>query len=413
MSVDPTPDPENQVDGDGDSDVENDGDVAAEDSVVEESDTADTEVGPEVAATAVDDDPGAGAAGPDDATPPEDVSTLVDRLITAGAVGALISTVAVLSGAAWWAAVLAVVASVASLWVIDERILPGLTRPDRSDAPFAPSPTFGVAASPPASGGVDDETASASPAATRRALNPTRARPDSVEAVDLVRGRSHVYRVRLAPHGEPLAASSAVATVEPRRATVAIAGPLDDVDGADDAVLRFATATTDAFAADPPAPLSPRAFRAWLGGARSLVASDDPVEISFAGASFVRDDASRVAVVMTVGACGALVVRPRDGVPVVAQVVRGDRATSLPSHDRPGSRGDVSAPSWTSVPVPPGDRLVLASSQIIDWVLADTSRLVVLERESAADVGRRLADERTAGHLADGSVALAVVALGR
>ena len=338
---------------------------------------------------------------------------LIDRLILSGAIAAVVVAAAVLRDVTPWIIVVAVAVAVAAFWAADHLAT------SRWNGPFG---------EPGAPNGASSEAAVAAAAsATTPAveglppvLDAGRLRDDSVDGADLATGRAHIYRVRLAPHGEPADGIAPAARIDARTASLAVAAPAGDASAGGESAAAWCDRLVQRFTEAAPKPLSIASFDEWLDAAGDGLGSPAP-PTALAGASIVTDRGSRVAIVMTVGDAAALVVSTESERSVVRAVVRPARASGR-SGPAIGLRPSVGPSSesvpvtWSTLPVSPGDRIVVASSTIADWFAGgDPSRgdrrLELLDRATAADIGAGLAAERIAGRLADGAGAFAVVAL--
>lgn len=359
---------------------------------------------------------------------PDVPSDLVDRFILSGVIGAVVVTAAVLRDVAPWVVVVAVVVAVGAFWVADH--LAAGRWQDRDAGGGAPG--RGV----PVGGAAESVAADLPPI-----LDAGRVRDDSVDGVDLATGRTHIYQIRLAPHGEPAEGIAPAARIDARTASLAVAAPSGEVtadpepdtssdaasDAASDVAARAAAREwcerlVHRFTEDTPKPLSITSFDDWLEGTRTDL---DAPSAALAGASIVTDSGSRVAVVMTLGGAAALVVSSTTEGPVVRAVVRSTSgADAVEAADTgavaglapTGDGAPIVPATWSTVRVEPGDRLVVATPTIADWLIGGHGsggdrRLDLLDRPTAAEIGAGLSDERIAGRLADGPGALAVVAL--
>ncbi|MEM9040424.1 MAG: hypothetical protein AAGD33_11065 [Actinomycetota bacterium] len=394
------------------------GSTGAEDTVeertVEEKAARDTEE--RTVVESAGDDPGVEVVGPIEPTVPDGAGAprdLIDRLILSGAIAAVVVAAAVLRDVRPWIIVVAVAVAVAAFWAADH---------------LATSRWNGPIGEPAASDGPSNALAGA-PAAGATAvmveglppvLDAGRIRDDSVDGADLATGRTHIYRVRLAPHGEPADGIAPAARIDARTASLAVAAPAGGASVGGESAAAWCERLVQRFTEAAPKPLSIASFDDWLEAAGNGLDSLAP-PTALAGASIVTDRGSRVAIVMTAGDAAALVVSTTSEGPVVRAVVRPARVSGesgpaiglRPSMGRSAESGPV---TWSTLPVSPGDRIVVASSTIADWFAGgDPSRgdrrLELLDRATAADIGAGLAAERIAGRLADGAGAFAVVAL--
>ncbi|MEM1335529.1 MAG: hypothetical protein AAGG08_18950, partial [Actinomycetota bacterium] len=395
------------------------GSTGAEDTVeertVEEKAARDTEE--RTVVESAGDDPGVEVVGPIEPTVPDGAGAprdLIDRLILSGAIAAVVVAAAVLRDVTPWIIVVAVAVAVAAFWAADHLATSRWNGP--FGEPGAPNGASSAAAVAAAASATTPAVEGLPPV-----LDAGRLRDDSVDGADLATGRTHIYRVRLAPHGEPADGIAPAARIDARTASLAVAAPAGDASaGGESAAAAWCDRLVQRFTEAAPKPLSIASFDEWLDAAGDGLGSPAP-PTALAGASIVTDRGSRVAIVMTVGDAAALVVSTSSEGPVVRAVVR-PAAASGRSGPAIGLRPSVGPSSesvpvtWSTLPVGPGDRIVVASPTIADWFTGGDAtggdrRLELLDRTTAADIGAGLADERIAGRLADGAGAFAVVAL--
>ncbi len=259
-------------------------------------------------------------------------------------------------------------------------------------------------------------------------LDPALFDPESVEITTNFQGKSRVFSIRIAKHGNAIAECEDAVAIDPRRGVLAVA------DGASSSFGSGIWADTLAkqFVKTPPKPLSVGSFSEWLGAARTASpeavggASDDPngwwseqgvrhgAFSTVVGAAIMSDGGSRVATVMCLGDSCAFVLTGPTGKRVVRRSLPYEDSEQFGSHPALlGSMADRQhdEPTWTTIPTAPGDLLVLASDAVSEWLLGDPKRFQLLDGSEPDAIASRLITERTDGRMVNDDLTVAVLEL--
>ncbi|MFK7916661.1 MAG: hypothetical protein AB8G14_01170 [Ilumatobacter sp.] len=354
-----------------------------------------------------------GAAAHQQAAAP--ASDLAAKVVLSVIIAVVIAVVAAISVDNIVVVLLAVAAGVIGFWAID-----GIVAPSRvGDAgPMISGP---AGTQPPPS-------PTAPPTAPSATLDPAIFDPESIEIASNPLGKSRVFAIRVAKHGNAISECEDAVALDPRRGVLAVADGASSSFGAGE----WADTLAKQFVHSPPKPLSVGSFATWLGSARSALpapvneASDGPngwwseqgarqgAFSTVIGAAIMTDGEARVATVMCLGDSCAFVLTGAPGERTVRRSLPYEDATQFGSH--PSLLGSMVAqghdePTWTTIPTGPGDLLVLASDAVSEWLLADPKRFGVLDGHEPAAIANRLVAERSDGRIVNDDMTLAVLEL--
>lgn len=362
----------------------------------------------------------------------------IGKLVLSGGVAAIVCAVAAFADVGLMWIVVAAVAAIAAFWLIDALPLPAS---DHSLG-FAPGASGGTlprtaSESLPSPRGVEPPTIGEpiNPSATRPSvekhiatLDPALFDPSSVEIKVNSQGKSRVFSIRIAKHGNSIDECEDAVAVDPRRGVLAVADGASSSFGA----VPWADTLARQFVKMPPKPLSVGSFSEWLGEARTASPeaiggeADDPngwwseqgarqgAFSTVVGAAIMSDGGSRVATVMCVGDSCAFVLTGPSGERVVRRSLPYEDAEQFGSHPSLlGSMADRQhdEPTWTTIPTAPGDLLVLASDAVSEWLLGDPKRFQLLDGNEPEAIATRLIAERTDGKMVNDDLTVAVLEL--
>ena len=363
-------------------------------------------------------------------------NTMASKWILSGVVAAIVGVVAAVSGIGLVLLLVAVVAAVGAFWLLDSLMTPS---PDRSLglAPGASGgtlPQTGIESLPPPRGveppkvaePVDPNLPQAAVEKQTATLDPGLFDAQSVEIKANSQGKSRVFSIRIAKHGNAIAECEDAVAVDPRRGVLAVA------DGASSSFGAGIWADTLAkhFVKAPPKPLSIGSFSEWLGLARVATPeavggeSDNPngwwseegarqgAFSTVVGAAIMSDGGTRVATVMCLGDSCAFVLTGPIGERVVRRSLPYEDAEQFGSHPSLlGSMADRQhdEPTWTTIPTTPGDLLVLASDAVSEWLLGDPKRFQLLDGTEPEAIASQLIAERTDGKIVNDDLTVAVL----
>lgn len=372
--------------------------------------------------------------------PDDDVTA---KIVLAGGIAAVVGGVAAFSGIGIGLVVIAVFAAVGGFWLLDSLLARDADAPIPPAAPSVPSggplpateahpigPPVIVA--PPTTGEPLLTADVAAPAPVGAHLDPSLFEPNSVEITSNEQGKSRVFSVRIAKHGNTIDECEDAVAVDPRRAVVAVADGASSSFGAH----LWAGALTQQFVEAPPKPLSVSSFASWLGDARSglaaraesTVASDgdaaggrwseqearEGAYSTIVGAAIMTDGDARVATVMCLGDSSAFVLTGPSGERSVRRSLPYEDASQFGAH--PALLASMvdrihDEPTWTTVPTGPGDLLVLASDAVAEWLLAEPRRFQMFDGTEPEAIAARLVSERTDGRIVNDDLTVAVLEL--
>lgn len=365
---------------------------------------------------------------------------LVAKLLVGGVVAAVVGVVAVLSGIGTVLVVVAVIGALVAFWLLDAWLSPrpeltvGLA-PGVGGPPLPPTMTGSLPPpaepeAPPAA--VPDDPATTVDDAHGARLDPSLFDATSVEIKASSQRSGRAFSIRVAKHGNSIHECEDAVTIDPRRAVLAVADGASSSFGAN----LWADTLTKHFVTQPPKPLSVGSFASWLGEARAASpkptgAPDqaDPARPSgwwseegartgafstVVGAAIMTDGEARVATIMCVGDSCAFVLTGASGERTLRRSLPYEDASQFGSH--PALLGSMvdrlhDEPSWTTVPVGPGDVVVLASDAVAEWLLGDPKRFALLDGQEPDAVATRLIGERTDGRIVNDDLTLAVFEL--
>ena len=335
--------------------------------------------------------------------------------------------------------VLAIVGAVAAFWLLDALLAP---TPDSTvvvaqgggalPATSAESlpPPRGVQAPTIAEPGEREPDAIEEQHNAR--LAPSLFDPTSVEIKASSTGSGRAFSIRVAKHGNSIEECEDAVTIDPRRAVLAVADGASSSFGAN----LWADTLTKQFVRQPPKPLSVSSFSTWLAEARAASPApsgapagaepDNPngwwseqgarqgAYSTIVGAAIMTNGDARVATVMCLGDSCAFVLTGPSGARVLRRALPYEDASQFGSHPSLlGSMADRAhdEPSWTTVPVGPGDVLVLASDAVSEWLLGDPKRFALLDGEEPEAIATRLIGERTDGRIVNDDFTIAILEL--
>lgn len=364
---------------------------------------------------------------------------LAVKLILSGAVALIVGGAAAYSEIGVGLIVLAVVAAVAGFWILDALMSPS---PGSGPAPGAAGssrpagvlPETGTESLPPTRGVEPPrvaEPATPDPAASverqTATLDPTLFDPRSVEIKTNSQGKSRVFSIRVAKHGNAIAECEDAVAVDPRRGVLAVADGASSSFGAG----IWADTLAKQFVSSTPKPLSVGSFSDWLAQARGLTPgpggeAGDPngwwseegarqgAFSTVVGAAIMTDGGSRVATVMCLGDSCAFVLTGPSGERVVRRSLPYEDSEQFGSHpallgSMPDRRHDE--PTWTTIPTSAGDLLVLASDAVSEWLLGDPRRFQLFDRGDPEAIASHLITERADGRMANDDLTIAVLEL--
>ena len=363
---------------------------------------------------------------------------LVTKLVLGAVVAVIVGVVATVSGIGALLTVIAVIAAIAAFWFLDALVAPEQV----TSSGHAPGvmggtlPRTGTESLPPPRGvepptvgePMDPDGSKAAPEKRMATLDPSLFDPKSVEIKTNSQGRSRVFSVRIAKHGNSLDECEDAVAVDPRRGVLAVADGASSSFGAG----SWAETLAKQFITTPPKPLSVGSFATWLGDARGAAPvegggdADNPngwwseqgarhgAFSTVVGAAIMSDGDTRVATVMCLGDSCAFVLTGAPGERVVRRSVPYEDAEQFGSHPSLlGSMADRQhdEPTWTAIPTAPGDLLVLASDAVSEWLLGDPKRFQLLDGTEPDAIASRLIAERTNGKMVNDDLTIAVLEL--
>ena len=350
-----------------------------------------------------------------------DSNDLVPKLIASGVVAAIVGAVGAISGIGVMFIVVAIAATAGAFWLLDALMQPSQVR----GLGLAP----GAGAEAPKTAGPVDLSASPSSSDKRTAtLDPALFDPQSVEIKTNLQGKSRVFSVRIAKHGNAIAECEDAVAVDPRRGVLAVADGASSSFGAG----TWADTLSKQFVKSPPKPLSVSSFAEWLGQARATTPEVDGggshrptgwwseegarqgAFSTVVGAAIMSDGGLRGATVMCLGDSCAFVLTGAIGQRVVRRSLPYEDAEQFGSH--PSLLGSLAdrqhdEPTWTTVPTAPGDLLVLASDAVSEWLLGDPKRFQLFDGSEPEAIASRLIAERTDGRIVNDDLTVAVLEL--
>lgn len=364
------------------------------------------------------------------------------KLVVSAVVAIVVGVVAAASGIDLVLILVAVVAAIAAFWLLDALLMPSPSQGGHQGLGLAPGASGGTlpqtqaeslapprGVEPPTVGEPVDPDAPVVPVEKQTAtLDPALFDAQSVEIKVNSQGKSRVFSIRVAKHGNAIAECEDAVAVDPRRGVLAVADGASSSFGAG----IWADTLTKQFVKTPPKPLSISSFSDWLGQAR--VASPEAVGgesdnpngwwseqgarqgafSTVVGAAIMSDGGSRVATVMCLGDSCAFVLTGPVGERVVRRSLPYEDAEQFGSH--PSLLGSMSdrqhdEPTWTTIPTAPGDLLVLASDAVSEWLLGDPRRFQLLDGHEPEAIATRLIAERTDGKMVNDDLTVAVLEL--
>lgn len=363
---------------------------------------------------------------------------LIGKIVLSVVVAAVVGVAARIGGVGPVVGLVAVVAAIAAFWLLDASMSP---RRDHSLG-LAPGASGGAlpqttseslppprGVEPPRIGEpVDPTTAPPSVEKHIASLDPALFDPTSVEIKTNSQGKSRVYSIRIAKHGNTIDECEDAVAVDPRRGVLAVADGASSSFGA----VTWADTLAKQFVQTPPKPLSVGSFSEWLGRARRATPepvrgeSDDPngwwseqgarqgAFSTVVGAAIMSDGGSRVATVMCLGDSCAFVLTGPSGDRAVRRSLPYEDAEQFGSHPSLlGSMADRqhNEPTWTTIPTAPGDLLVLASDAVSEWLLGDPRRFQLFDGNEPDEIANRLIAERTDGKMVNDDLTVAVLEL--
>lgn len=363
---------------------------------------------------------------------------LIGKLILSAFIAVVVGVVAAVNDIGAVLVVVAVVAAIAAFWLLDALMNPSIVT-GLGLAPGASGGTLPQTANeslPPSRGvepptvaePVDPSAAAASSEKQTAILDPALFDPSSVEIKTNSEGKSRVFSIRIAKHGNTLDECEDAVAVDPRRGVLAVADGASSSFGAE----LWADTLAKQFIKSPPKPLSVDSFANWLGEARGVLPeagggeADNPngwwseqgarqgAFSTVVGAAIMTDAGARVATVMCLGDSCAFVLTGPAGARVLRRSLPYEDAEQFGSH--PSLLGSMAErshdePTWTTIPTSPGDLLVLASDAVSEWLLGDPKRFQVLDGTEPSAIASRLVAERTDGKMVNDDLTMAVLEL--
>lgn len=343
-------------------------------------------------------------------------SELAPKLLLTAVIALVVGGVATISVDSAVVVVLAVVAAAGAFWAFD-----AMAGSSTGAAPSAGAPGWAQTPTPPSA-------ASAPPGKPSASLDPALFDPSSVEITVNAPGKSRVFSIRVAKHGNSIAECEDAVAMDPRRGVLAVADGASSSFGAGE----WADTLSKQFVQAPPKPLSIGSFAAWLTGARG--ASPEPAReesdnpngwwseegarhgafSTVVGAAIMTDGDARVATVMCIGDSCAFILTGAAGERTLRRALPYEDASQFGSH--PSLLASMTAqghdePTWTTVPTGPGDLVVLASDAVSEWLLGDPKRFGLLDGHEPEAIANRLVAERTEGRLVNDDLTIAVLEL--
>ena len=357
------------------------------------------------------------------------------KLVMAAVIAVVVGGVSALSGVSLIFVLASVVAALVAFWLLDRMLassIPGVAAPAAAGVlPLtSQQPLSAPPAVVPAQASAPSPTGEEPNERTGATLDPALLVTGSVEIKTNAMGKSRMFSVRIAKHGNTIEECEDAVSVDPRRAVLAVA------DGASSSFGShvWATALTKQFVASPPKPLSVAAFAEWLGSARAKLeelvgATAESADANgwwseqgarqgafstLVGAAVMTDGERRVATVMCLGDSSAFVLTGAPGSRSLRRALPYEDASQFGSHPTLiGSMVDRQhdEPTWTTVPIDVGDLLVLASDAVGEWLLGDPRRFAILDEHEPDAVASRLVNERTDGRIVNDDLTVAVLEL--
>jgi serine/threonine protein phosphatase PrpC len=351
-----------------------------------------------------------------------------ERYGLAGGAAVIVALFAIWKGVGVAPAVLAILVTGAVFigveYVLDQRQM----LPDTVPAPGGESRVaFPAAAAPPtvSEGGQEISSPNVLPndGRTSATLDMALLDPNSVEVTHVASaGTRTIWSLSIAKHGQAIAECEDAVHIDATRWVMAVADGASSSFGAG----RWAQVLVDEFVTAPPQPLSPGSFDSWLERSRAAMSGGESADRSgwwaeegarrgafatLVGAAVHGKADERVATVMCLGDSCAFLVggdrRLRRSLPYEDASQFGSHPSligSLPGH------GAV-APSWTTLPVAPGDVLVLASDAVSEWLLGDQRRIDRILELTPSEIADVVIAERAVGHIVNDDLTLAVMGL--
>lgn len=367
--------------------------------------------------------------------------SLVGKIVLSGVIAAIVGGVAAFSGIGIALVLIAMLLAVGSFWLLDSVFARSSALPVADGVPRSAGPLPATATQPLAPPrGVEpptigeplrhDDVEETSPVAAQ--LDPNLFEANSVEIKSNAHGKSRVFSIRIAKHGNTIDECEDAVAVDPRRAVVAVADGASSSFGAH----LWAAALTQQFVKAPPKPLSVGSFATWLGEARTNLMAKATSEAAgngeqsggwwseqgaregaystIVGAAIMTDGEARVATVMCLGDSSAFVLTGAPGERAVRRSLPYEDATQFGAHpsllsSMPDRLHDE--PSWTTVPTAAGNLLVLASDAVAEWLLAEPRRFQMFDEAEPEAIANRLLTERTGGHIVNDDLTVAVLEL--
>lgn len=326
-----------------------------------------------------------------------------DLVIGAVAAAALVGIVGALAGASGLGIAVGVVLAALIAAVADLLAVPAAEHSDTALAstglPIAPAPRM--------------PTPTSRPATPEEDWDRTVQRPQSRNLLASPPGG--VLLAQAAKQGNDESECEDAAAVSDDAATAAVSDGASSSFGA----RRWAQVLVRQFVESPPSAMSATAMAEWLEQARaemrriageatatwwSEAGSEKGAFATLLGVVVQRSGDTAVARLMSVGDCCCFVVR--DG-SVHASLPYED-ASQFGSH--PALLGSLGGrhitPLWAQFELSPGDRLVLASDAVAEWVLAERERVAQVVQLAPQDLRDLLISERQAGRIVNDDVTL-------
>lgn len=359
-------------------------------------------------------------------------SALAPKVVLTVVIALVVGLVAFVSVDSVVVIVLAVAAAVGAFWILDTVAQPSSATVQSASSGGRLPQTQTVPLPPP---GVDAAAIDAptdpdapAPGKASASLDPALFDPLSIEITTNLQGKSRVFSIRVAKHGNTIAECEDAVALDPRRGVLAVADGASSSFGAGE----WADTLTKQFVQAPPKPLSITSFATWLAEARGASpeparqASDNPngwwseegarhgAFSTVVGAAIMTDGDARVATVMCLGDSCAFVLTGSPGERTVRRALPYEDASQFGSH--PSLLASMAAqghdePTWTTIPTSPGDLLVLASDAVSEWLLGDPKRFAILDGHAPEAIANRLIGERTDGRLVNDDLTIALLEL--
>lgn len=225
-------------------------------------------------------------------------------------------------------------------------------------------------------------------------------------------------RVEIAKQGNSADECEDASIVAPNGRVAAVA------DGASSSFdsRTWARILVEAFVEQPPPPLAPESATEWLDRSRAAFASrqqngdswwgaagsETGAFAAFAGVTVTDAGHGTIADFMFVGDCASFVLQP-DG--AVRSALPFEDADQLGSHPALiSSKAGSVVPMWARVQLQPGERIVLATDAVAEWLLGDRTRIGTLLAQTPEAIATVLTGHRRSGAIVNDDLTLLAMA---